>query len=141
MALKKDALISNTRIFKAIERLIPDVKSQSLFDHIYAILYSRSYRGRYAQFLKSDFPRIPYPKDKKTFHALAAEGAGLRELHLMESLALDNLITTYPVGAAITKLSHRAGKALKVNPLDEAASGSTRPSISTKCRLWLGNFI
>jgi predicted helicase len=88
----------NPKIYKAIQKIIPDVQPQSLFDYIYAVLHSCAYRQRYAEFLKSDFPRIPYPKDKKTFHALAARGAELRELHLMESPALDTLITTYPTG-------------------------------------------
>lgn len=61
------------------------------------MLHSPSYRARYAEFLKSDFPRIPYPADPETFHALAEKGAALRGLHLMESNALDDLITTYPV--------------------------------------------
>ena len=86
------------KIYKAIQKIIPDVAPQSLFDYIYAVLHSRAYRQRYAEFLKSDFPRIPYPRDKKNFHALAARGAELRGLHLMESPALDTLITTYPVG-------------------------------------------
>jgi predicted helicase len=85
------------KIYKAIHETIPDILAQSLFDYIYAVLHSRAYRQRYAEFLKSDFPRIPYPKDKKTFHALAAKGAELRGLHLMESPALDELITSYPV--------------------------------------------
>jgi predicted helicase len=86
------------KIYKAIQKIVPDIQPQSLFDYIYAVLHSRSYRQRYAEFLKSNFPRIPYPKDKKTFHALAAKGAELRGLHLMESPALDNLITTYSIG-------------------------------------------
>ena len=52
---------------------------------------------RYAEFLKSAFPRISYPKDTKTFHALAKYGTQLRELHLMESEKLKDLVTTYPV--------------------------------------------
>jgi predicted helicase len=86
------------KIYKAIQETVPDLLAQSLFDYIYAVLHSRAYRQRYAEFLKSDFPRIPYPKDKKTFHALAAKGAELRGLHLMESPALDDFITTYPIG-------------------------------------------
>jgi len=86
------------KIYKDIQNIVPDVQPQSLFDYIYAVLHSRAYRQRYAEFLKSDFPRIPYPKDPKTFHALAAKGAELRGLHLMESPVLDALITTYPIG-------------------------------------------
>jgi predicted helicase len=86
------------KIYKDIQNIVPDVQPQSLFDYIYAVLHSRAYRQRYAEFLKSDFPRIPHPKDPKTFHALAAKGAELRGLHLMESPVLDALITTYPIG-------------------------------------------
>ena len=88
----------NPKIYKDIQNIVPDVQPQSLFDYIYAVLHSRAYRQRYAEFLKSDFPRIPHPKDPQTFHALAAKGAELRGLHLMESPVLDALITTYPIG-------------------------------------------
>ncbi len=86
------------KIYKALQKIVPDLQPQSLFDYIYAVLHSRAYRRRYAEFLKSDFPRIPYPNGKKVFHALAAQGGALRELHLMQSPALDTLITTYPIG-------------------------------------------
>lgn len=85
------------KIYAKIKKKIPDVTPESLFDYIYAVLHAPAYRERYKEFLKSDFPRIPYPADGKTFHALAEKGAELRALHLMESPALDNRITTYPV--------------------------------------------
>lgn len=84
------------KIYAQIKKAIPDVTPESLFDYIYAVLHCPSYRERYAEFLKSDFPRIPYPDDPTTFKALATKGAELRDLHLMESDALDDLITTYP---------------------------------------------
>ena len=64
----------NSKIFKSIQKSVSDIQPQSLFDFIYAVLHSRAYRHRYAEFLKSDFPRIPHPKDAKTFHSLAAKG-------------------------------------------------------------------
>ncbi|MDD9884888.1 MAG: DNA methyltransferase, partial [Gammaproteobacteria bacterium] len=45
---------------------------------------------------KIDFPRVPFPRDRKHFRALAKLGAELRQLHLMESAKLNRLITTYP---------------------------------------------
>ena len=84
-------------IYAKIKKSIPDVTPETLFDYIYAVLHSPAYRQRYAEFLKSDFPRIPYPSDPETFHALAAKGAELRGLHLMESPLLDAPITTYPI--------------------------------------------
>lgn len=86
----------NPKIYAAIKKSIPDVTPESLFDYIYAVLHCPSYRELYAEFLKSDFPRIPYPDDLAIFKALAEKGAELRALHLMESDALDDLITTYP---------------------------------------------
>ena len=59
---------------------------QDLFDYIYAVLHSPSYRERYKEFLKIDFPRIPYPTDAEKFRDLAEKGAELRQLHLMEDL-------------------------------------------------------
>lgn len=95
--IEKKTVNFNPKIYAKIKKSIPDVTPESLFDYIYAVLHSPAYRTRYAEFLKSDFPRIPYPSDPKTFHALAEKGAALRDLHLMESPLLDTLITTYPV--------------------------------------------
>ena len=66
-----------------------------LLDYIYAVLHSPAYRERYKEFLKIDFPRVPYPTEKKQFHQLVKLGGELRALHLMESPTLDNLITGY----------------------------------------------
>jgi predicted helicase len=69
---------------------------ENLFDYIYAILHSPNYRTRYAQFLKSDFPRIPYPTSRVQFDALAQKGEELRGLHLLESPKVKHFITKYP---------------------------------------------
>jgi predicted helicase len=62
---------------------------------IYATFYSNSYRQRYAEFLKIDFPRIPLPDSLDLFHDLVLIGSELVALHLMESPKLDDFITTY----------------------------------------------
>lgn len=67
-----------------------------LLDYIYAVLYSPSYREKYKEFLKIDFPRVPYPENKNQFWNLVKFGGELRELHLLESEKLKTLITTYP---------------------------------------------
>ena len=59
---------------------------QDLFDYIYAVLHSPSYRERYKEFLKIDFPRIPYPTDWEKFRDLVEKGEELRLLHLMEDI-------------------------------------------------------
>ncbi|MDD9814687.1 MAG: DNA methyltransferase, partial [Gammaproteobacteria bacterium] len=67
-----------------------------ILDYIYATLHSPAYRKKFREFLKIDFPRVPYPRDKKQFSALAKLGAELRALHLMESEKLDKPTATYP---------------------------------------------
>ncbi|MDD9822433.1 MAG: N-6 DNA methylase [Gammaproteobacteria bacterium] len=67
-----------------------------ILDYIYAVLHSPAYRNKFREFLKIDFPRVPYPRDREHFRALAKLGAELRVLHLMESPKLNRLITTYP---------------------------------------------
>ena len=59
---------------------------QDLFDYVYAVLHSPSYRESYKEFLKIDFPRIPYPTDWEKFRDLVEKGEELRHLHLMEDL-------------------------------------------------------
>lgn len=68
---------------------------QALFDYIYAVLHSPTYRERYKEFLKIDFPRIPYPKNAEKFRDLVEKGEKLRKLHLMESLP-HSLGITFP---------------------------------------------
>ena len=68
-----------------------------VLDYIYGVLHSPSYRDKYKEFLKIDFPRLPYPKDAKSFFAIGKIGSELRQLHLMEHSALSKLITKYPM--------------------------------------------
>jgi predicted helicase len=68
-----------------------------LLDYIYAVLHSPSYREKYKEFLKIDFPRVPYPDNAELFWKLVALGGRLRTIHLMESPELSPLITQYPV--------------------------------------------
>ena len=73
---------------------------QALFDYIYAVLHSPSYRERYKEFLKIDFPRIPYPTDWEKFRDLAELGEELRQLHLMQDLPSKTGIT-FPVAGSL----------------------------------------
>lgn len=58
---------------------------EDVFHYIYAVLHSPEYRRRYADFLKSDFPRIPLPRSQAPFAKLARLGETLAALHLMEA--------------------------------------------------------
>lgn len=83
-------------IVEQIEEIVGKVSPEDIFDYIYAVLHLPSYREKYKEFLKIDFPRVPYPKDSEQFKKLIGKGRELRELHLMESPLLDKLVTTYP---------------------------------------------
>lgn len=61
---------------------------EQIFQYIYALLYSNAYRKKYAEFLKTDFPRVPFTKDYKLFKKLAEKGEELVELHLLKSKKL-----------------------------------------------------
>ncbi len=102
----------NKGILDKVQKIIGKVTPEEIFDYIYAVLHSPTYRERYKEFLKIDFPRVPYPKDKKIFNKLVKIGSQLRELHLMESAKLDKLITTYPESGSDTvkKIEYKDGK-------------------------------
>jgi predicted helicase len=70
---------------------------EDIFNYAYAVFYSPTYRTRYAEFLKIDFPRLPLTSNKELFKALVAKGGELVSLHLMESPKLNSLITKYPI--------------------------------------------
>jgi hypothetical protein len=57
---------------------------EDILFYIYAVLYSDTYRLKYAEFLKSDFPRIPFCADYRLFKKMAGLGAELVGLHLMK---------------------------------------------------------
>lgn len=67
-----------------------------LLDYIYAVLHSPSYREKYKEFLKIDFPRVPYPEDPEQFWQLVELGGELRQIHLLEHPVVEDFITTYP---------------------------------------------
>ena len=67
-----------------------------ILDFIYAVLHSPTYRKKYKEFLKIDFPRVPYPKDAKTFWQLVKLGGEIRQIHLLESPKVEHYITSYP---------------------------------------------
>ncbi|MGY6662101.1 MAG: type ISP restriction/modification enzyme [Glycocaulis sp.] len=66
----------------------------TIFDYIYGVLHSPDYRETFAEFLKTDFPRIPYPASPAIFWQLSEKGGELRRLHLMEPASIGE--TPYP---------------------------------------------
>lgn len=83
-----------------------------ILDYIYAVLHSPTYREKYKEFLKIDFPRVPYPKDKEIFWQLVKLGGEIRKIHLLESPIVEQYITQYPIDGnnVVGKPKHKDGK-------------------------------
>lgn len=93
----------NPDVLKAfIANLKKNPEPEDVLDYIYAVLHSPTYRKKYREFLKIDFPRVPPPSGDAEFDKLVALGRELRELHLMTSPAANKLITTFPVAGSDT---------------------------------------
>lgn len=71
---------------QAGEVKVPD--EVAIFDYIYGVLHCPAYRETYREFLKIDFPRVPYPPSPDVFWDVSAKGTALRRLHLMEDAAI-----------------------------------------------------
>ena len=80
---------AQTRLALRRERgdLVKAFGTRDVFDWIYAALHSPNYRERYAEFLKSDFARIPLPKDRALFACLIPLGGELVALHLLDAVS------------------------------------------------------
>lgn len=95
-----------------------------------------SYRERYKEFLKIDFPHIPYPKDKNSFKKLVALGTELRLLHLLESPKVNQFITTYPVAGSnvVEKPNYKDGKVF----INESQYFGSVPEVAWN--FWIGGY-
>ena len=69
---------------------------EELLAYIYAVLHSPSYRERYKEFLKVDFPRIPLPTSESEFVRFAQIGQQLINLHMMRNTQNWKCDTTFP---------------------------------------------
>lgn len=99
-----------------------------ILDYIYAILHSPTYREKYKEFLKIDFPRVPYPKDKSTFWELVKLGSEIRQIHLLESPKVEDYVTSYPKDGD-NKVTRKLTKTnIGYEPIDE-----------TKGKVWIND--
>lgn len=102
---------------KKIPNLNPEILKKlggnplTAFDYCYGILHDKNYREQYKEFLKIDFPRIPYPKDNEELQHYATIGKHLRELHLLESPEVQTPITIFPIAGTnvVESVSYVAG--------------------------------
>ncbi len=85
--VEKRANISEEYLAELTQRLGKVPTPEELFGYIYAVLHSPIYRQKYAAFLKTDFPRVPFPTSSTRFDELAALGTQLVALHTLDSKA------------------------------------------------------
>ena len=100
----------NPQIIREIESKVGQTTPESIFDYIYGILHSPSYREKYREFLKIDFPRIPYPENKDNFEHYRKYGEQLRKLHLM--INVPQSFVRFPIGGdcIVDKLKYDNGR-------------------------------
>ncbi len=77
------------------KKLGKKILPEQIFYYIYAVLYSNVYRQKYAEFLKTDFPRIPFCGEYAVFNKMAQAGEKLADLHLMKSDKLDKPVAKF----------------------------------------------
>ena len=104
--ISKNILENLTKYFKKLP------SPEEILNYIYAILYSSMYRTEFSEFLKTDFPRIPFTKNYNLFTKLAQLGQRLVNLHLINSQELDTpLAKCYGEGEkTIKKVQYENGK-------------------------------
>ena len=92
---KKQPNISATLFTALAEVYKKDSTPEEIFHYIYAVLYSNIYRKKYAEFLRLDFPRIPFTKSYKIFCKMGELGKELVDLHLLKSQEIDPPIAKF----------------------------------------------
>ncbi len=84
------------QIFEQLKKAYGKVPTpEQILQYCYAVLYSNIYRGKYAEFLKIDFPRIPFTKNFELFKEMTKFGDDLIELHLLKHKSLNKSILHY----------------------------------------------
>ena len=99
---KDDIFASDEREYNIASGLLdrfsrqwPQFQPEQLFYYVYAVLHSNQYRARFAQYLRMDFPRIPFTDDYELFGLLAGYGKELADIHLLKSPRLNTPIAKY----------------------------------------------
>ena len=59
---------------------------EEILGYIYAVLHAPEYRDRYEEFLRIDFPRIPFPENADEFELISSLGWALVQAHLLNDL-------------------------------------------------------
>ncbi len=86
----------NPELFKSLSKTFKkEPTPEDIFYYIYGILYSNPYRTKYAEFLKIDFPRVPFTKDYQLFRKTGEYGKRLVDLHLLKSAELESPVAKF----------------------------------------------
>ncbi|MGP1363435.1 MAG: type ISP restriction/modification enzyme, partial [Bacteroides sp.] len=120
-----------------------DVRGEDVFDYIYGVLNDKEYREKYIEFLKIDYPRIPYPKDKAEYQRFVEKGRWLRRLHLMDKTLEIPITATFSItGSNLVEFVKYEGERVWINDVQYFGNvpravwdhyvGSYQPA-----RLWL----
>lgn len=98
-------------IWQKISETAGETQPENILDYVYAYLHNLSYREKYEEFLKADFPRVPFPENKDEFWLLVKLGNKLRGLHLLTDSVVKNPITTFPVAGTneVGKIKYENG--------------------------------
>ena len=91
IGMEREANLAPAFVAEVKERIGETPTPEDIFSYAYAVFH-----------LKTDFPRLPLPPDAETFHALAALGAKLTMLHLLEAPELSAHGVGFPVGGSHT---------------------------------------
>ena len=106
-ALSEALELPQTAPFKLPEGVSPE----EILAYIYAVLYSPTYRERYYDFLKYDFPRIPLPRNIDQFRTLATLGQRLMDWHLLKDVQTPAVHRFEGEGdGVVKKVRYQAGK-------------------------------
>ncbi|MDY6839750.1 MAG: type ISP restriction/modification enzyme [Thermodesulfobacteriota bacterium] len=109
----------NAKLLGTLKAEYGDVPNpEKIFHYIYAVLYADTYRKKYAEFLKTDFPRIPFSADFALFQSLAALGERIVGLHLLRSEELDPPAARFQ-GKGDNRVAGTKGKGFRYEPKEE----------------------
>jgi predicted helicase len=99
---------------------------EEILGYIYAVLHTPTYRTRYGEFLRIDFPRVPFPESADDFETLSGLGWALVQAHLLRELPRRKLAVYHGKGG------HTVETVL-YSP-EQQAVATTRRKFSRRCR-------
>ena len=127
MGIEREANLAPKFVSQVAERIGDTLAPEDIFHYAYAVFHAPTYRTRYAAFLKTDFPRLPLPPDAETFRALAALGAKLTALHLLEDPTLQQHGIGFPVPGSHTVKKMRTAE--RYVPAPTPPPGAVAPEL------------